>query len=86
MKIKTGNRCSGIRRVIGDILLALAILLTVDVAFVMPARISAVVLKADYRKVFMYQLILCTILLLFALDVRFNIFTRWKPVLLRAIG
>ena len=26
------------------------------------------------------------ILLLFALDVRFNLFTRWKPAMLRGIG
>jgi hypothetical protein len=35
----------------------------------MPARISAVVLKADYQKVFRYEIILCAILLVFALDV-----------------
>ena len=84
--MKTRNRISRIRRIIGDILLVLVILLIVDVAFVMPVRINAVVLKADYRKVFMYEIILCVILLLFTLDVRFNIFTRWKLVILKAIG
>ena len=34
----------------------------------------------------MYEIILCVVLLLFALDIRFNLFTRWKPVILRAIG
>ena len=86
MNMKTGNRITGIRRIIGDILLILVILLIIDVAFVMPARIHAVVLQAGYRAVFMYELILCAILLLFALDVRFNIFTRWKPVILKVIG
>ena len=80
------NRTSRVRRIIGDILLVLVILLIADVAFVMPARINAVVLKADYQEVFMYQIILCVILLLFALDVRFNLFTRWKPVILRVAG
>ena len=80
------NRTPRVRRIIGDILLALAVLLTIDVAALMPARINAVVLKADYREVFMYEIILCAILLLFALDVRFNLFTRWKPVLLKAVG
>ena len=84
--MKTRNRISRIRRIIGDILLVLVILLIVDVAFVMPVRINAVVLKADYRKVFMYEIILCVILLLFTLDVRFNIFTRWKLLILKAIG
>ena len=81
-----GNRSAHVRRVIGDILLALVLLLTVDVIFVMTARINAVVLKADYRKVFTYQIILCVILLLFALDVRFGLFTRWKPVILKGAG
>ena len=75
-----------LRRVIGDILLLLVIILTADVLFVMPAKINAVVLKADYRKVFMYELILCAVLLLFALDVRFSLFTRWQPVILKGTG
>ena len=84
--MRTDNRISGIRRLIGDVLLTLVILLIVDVAFIMSAKINAVVLKADYREVFMYEIILCVILLLCALDIRFNIFTRWKPVLLKVIG
>ena len=74
-----GKRTPLAQRIIGDILLALAVLLLADALFVMPARISAVVLKADYQEVFMYEIFLCVILLLFALDVRFNLFTRWKP-------
>ena len=84
--MKTGNRNSRAGKIIGDILLALAVLLIADVAFVMPARINAVVLKADYRKVFIYEIVLCTVLLVFALDVRFNLFTRWKNAILRAVG
>ncbi len=84
--MKTGNRNSRAGRIIGDILLALAVLLIADVAFVMPARINAVVLKADYRKVFIYEIVLCAVLLVFALDVRFNLFTRWKNAILRAVG
>ena len=82
----TGQGISGARRIIGDILIVLFVLLAVDVAFVMPAKINAVVLKSDYREVFIYEMILCGILLLFALDIRFNLFTRWKPILPRIIG
>ena len=81
-----GNRASRVRRIAGGILLALAVLLTADAAFVMPDRIRAVVLKADYQKVFAYELILCGILLLSALDLRFNLLTRWKSAFLRALG
>ena len=85
-KMRAEYQISNIRRVTGDILLALVILLAADVLFVMPAKINSVVLKADYRKVFMYELMLCAILLLFALDVRFCLFTRWKPAILKGIG
>ena len=84
--MKTGNRGSRVRRIIGDVLVALVVLLTADVAVVMLRKINAVVLKADYRQVFTYQLILCAILLLFALDVRFNLFTRAKSGILRIVG
>ncbi len=73
-------------RIIGDILLLLVVLLIADVLFVMPAKINSVVLKADYRKVFIYELIFCAILLVFALDVRFNLFTRWNPLILKILG
>ena len=38
-------------RIIGDILLLLVMLLTADVLFIMPARMTAVVLTTVYRKV-----------------------------------
>ena len=72
--MRTENRVSPIRRIIGDILIALVILLSADVVIVMLHRINAVVLKSDYTELFEYELILCVILLLFALDVRFNLF------------
>ena len=84
--MKAGKRTSGARRIIGDILLVLAVLLLIDVAAVMPARVSAYVQKADTQKVFIYEIFLGVILLLFALDVRFSLFTRWKPAFLRAVG
>lgn len=84
--MKSNSPHSPLRRITGDILLALVVLLTAEVIIVMSARINAVVLKADYRKVFTYEIILCAILLLFALDVRFNLFTRWKPAILKGIG
>lgn len=84
MKTKSGKNL--VRRIVGDLLILLAVVLTAEVLYVMPARINAAVQKADYQKIFVYQLILCGVLLLFALDVRFNIFTRWKPVILKIIG
>lgn len=80
------SRTSRERRIIGDILLVLAVFLTADVTVVMLRKISGVVLKADYQKVFRYQLILCAVLLLFALDIRFHLFTRLKHPLARITG
>lgn len=84
--MKTENRTSPIRRIIGDLLLVLTVVLTADVVIVMLHKISAVVLKADYQEVFRYELILCAVLLLFALDVRFNLFTRSKHTIIRIAG
>ncbi len=74
------------RRVIGDALILLALILAILVCVTMLRRIRAVVLKGDYRQVFHYQLILCGILLLFALDVRFGFFTRPRPLALKIPG
>ena len=84
--MRTENRVSPIRRIIGDILIALVILLSADVVIVMLHRINAVVLKSDYTELFEYELILCVILLLFALDVRFNLFTKSRFLPLRIAG
>ncbi len=84
--MKKEKRTTCTRRIIGDILLVLAVLLTADVSIVMLRKINAVVLKADYQEVFQYELILCAVLLLFALDVRFNLFTRSKYTIARIAG
>lgn len=80
------NRVSTFRQVIGDLLLVLFCLLTADVVIVMVHKMNAVVLKEDYQKVFRYELILCLILLLFAMDVRFNLFSRSTHTILRIVG
>ena len=84
--MKTENRISRTRRIIGDTLLVAVILLAADVVFVMLHKINTVVLKADYREIFCYELILCAVLLLFALDVRINLFTRSTHTILRIAG
>lgn len=80
------NRVSTFRQVIGDLLLVLFCLLTADVVIVMVHKMNAVVLKEDYQKVFRYELILCLILLFFAMDVRFNLFSRSTHTILRIVG
>lgn len=83
---KNAKKPSAARRVLGDVLVVLALLLTASVCITMLRRIGAVVLKDDYRKVFRYQLFLCGALLLFTLDVRFGFFTALRPRALKAAG
>ena len=73
-------------RIIGNILLILAVLFTIYLTAVMLHRISTVVLKDVYREVFQYELIICAAFLLFALDVRFGLFTAMRSPVLKAIG
>lgn len=64
--------------IIGDMLIVLAAAFTVYLCVVMARRIGAVVLKGPYRRVFRCELIACALFLLFALDVRFDLFTLAK--------
>lgn len=75
------------RQVCGDILIALVIAFTVYLSVIMIRRIQTVVLKDNYIKIFRYELAMCAVFLLLALDVRFGLFTRWAhtPVL-KVIG
>ena len=52
--MKTGYSISHVRRIIGDVLVLLAVLLMIDVIVVMSAKIRAVVQKKDYQEVFFY--------------------------------
>ncbi len=80
------GKSSLVRRIIGDILLALVLFLSVDVIIVMVRRIGSVVLKDDYITIFRYELVLLLILLVFALDIRFRIFTWSRTGAVRIIG
>ncbi len=76
--MEKGAKKGVVRRIIGDLLIALTALLTIDVVVVMERKISTVVLKDTYRNIFHYELVLCIILLLFSLDVRFGFWTKLK--------
>ena len=86
MNVIAGKRVSQIRRIIGDVLLVLMILLTVNVACVMINKMNTVVQKAQTRDVFKYELMMCAVLFLFALDVRFGLFTCMKNRIVRVVG
>ncbi len=73
------------RRVAGDLLIALAAAFTIYLAVIMTHRINAVVLKDSYVKIFRYEMIICGVFLLLALDIRFGFLTKGNGFL-RAAG
>ena len=79
---KTGKT----RRIIGDVLIALVVVYTAYLSAVMIHRIHTVVLKDTYRTIFHNELILCGILLVFALDLRFGFFTKSRILLFKILG
>ena len=64
------------RLIIGDILIILTIAFAIYLSAIMLHRISTVVLKDAYVKIFRYELVVCAFFILFALDVRFNLLVR----------
>ena len=73
-------------RIIADALILFVIIFTVYLCIIMQQRINTVVLKDTYRKIFHYELILCGILLLFTLDLRFGFLTKFSTKALRILG
>ena len=73
------------RIIIGNILLILAVAFTMYLSVIMIRRINAVVLKDSYKKIFTYELIICAVFILLAVDVRFG-FTGMKSNVLNVLG
>lgn len=84
-KAVCGGNCMRARKIIGNIMLILAAAFTVYLSVIMIGRINAVVLKATYKKIFTYELIICAVFILLAVDVRFG-FTGMKSKVLKALG
>ena len=75
-----------VKHLIGDILIFLTTGFTVYIFLVMRYRIEEVVLKDAYTSVFRYELIICAVLLLCALDLRFGFLTAADHKALKLIG
>lgn len=73
------------RHIIGTILLVLSAAFTIYLSVIMIRRINTVVLKANYTKIFRYELAMCVFFILFAADVRFG-FTGAENPVLKAAG
>ena len=85
-KSASKSRAGKARRIIGDVLIALVVLFTAWLSVVMIHRINTVVLKDTYRTIFRNELILCAVVLVFALDLRFLFFTALRPKAAKTVG
>ena len=74
------------RAILGNVLIFLAVAFTAYISIVMVRRINAVVLKDTYTRIFRYELVICAVFLVLALDVRFGFFTKMQPRALKAMG
>ncbi len=85
-KTATVRRIGKTRRVIGDVLIVLVVAFMLYLGAIMHQRIQTVVLSDLYKKVLLNEQLLCLVLLVFALDVRFAFFTRSRLVPLKIVG
>ena len=85
-KIKTRKVITPARRVTGDILILLVAGFMVYLGLIMHQRIQTVVLSDIYKKVALNEQLLCLVLLVFALDVRFLLFSGARHKAGRIVG
>ena len=85
-KRKTSNRIGTAQRVIGDILIVLVVAFMLYLGAVMHQRIQTVVLSDFYKKILLNEQLLCLVLLVFALDIRFGLLTRLRFAPLKVLG
>ena len=71
---------SDLRAIVGDVLLALSVGMAVYIIAVMTRKCRAVVIKRVYRKALGYELLICGVLLLLSLDVRFDLLEACLPL------
>ena len=74
------------RMIFGDALIILTVLFTAYLCRVMLKRIHAVVLTGAYKKIFLAELLVCMILLVCALDIRFSLLTGSSAAGLKVFG
>lgn len=74
------------KRIAGDLLIFIAAAFTVYLSVIMLRRIQAVVLKDSYIEIFRYELIICAVFLILALDFRFGLLTKIRFMPLKIAG
>ncbi|MBO4461026.1 MAG: YdcF family protein [Clostridiales bacterium] len=80
------SRPSVPRRVIGDLLIALTVIFTIWLSVIMVQRILSVVLVESYAMMFVAELAICLIFLLFSIDVRTGFLSKAESVVVKTLA
>lgn len=75
-----------VRRIIGDILLVLMLLLSVEIIIDMFSKMFLEVTEGDVQKAMVFELLICWVLFLCVFDIRFSIFTWTQNKVARIVG
>ncbi len=75
-----------VRRIIGDILLVLMLLLSVEIIIDMFSKMFLEATEGDVQKAMVFELLICWVLFLTVFDIRFSIFTWTQNKVARVVG
>jgi|GEM_PF-2786630 len=83
---ETPIKIGKVRRIIGDILLVLMLLLSVEIIIDMFSKMFLEATEGDVQKAMVFELLICWVLFLTVFDIRFSIFTWTQNKVARVVG
>ena len=83
---ETPIKIGKVRRIIGDILLVLMLLLSVEIIIDMFSKMFLEATEGDVQKAMVFELLICWVLFLTVFDIRFSIFTWTQNKVARIVG
>ena len=83
---ETPIKIGKVRRIIGNILLVLMLLLSVEIIIDMFSKMFLEATEGDVQKAMVFELLICWVLFLTVFDIRFSIFTWTQNKVARVVG
>ena len=83
---ETPIKIGKVRRIIGDILLVIMLLLSVEIIIDMFSKMFLEATEGDVQKAMVFELLICWVLFLTVFDIRFSIFTWTQNKAARIVG
>ena len=83
---ETPIKIGKVRRIIGDILLVLMLLLSVEIIIDMFSKMFLEATEGDVQKAMVFELLICWVMFLTVFDIRFSIFTWTQNKVARVVG